>query len=196
MGFISKLFGLNLKQSKIPNIQNFKSVGSFWEYFTKDQNWYNSFYPNQIDNLSAYITDLAPLIVQTTNELREKMEFSFADYENIMKWDNFLFENYEKENIDFKIDVALKFKQFCPNCKNEIGFNPRYPKALCRNCFSELTDTNGRKVEFFTLDYGCQGYFKNTEQQEKYNSDVCFIDDKEFLAEEARFGGIVIQLKK
>ena len=35
-----------------------------------------------------------------------------------------------------------------------------------------------------------------TGQKEKYDSELCYINGKEFYAEEARFGGIVIQLKE
>lgn len=59
-------------------------------------------------------------------------------------------------------------------------------------------DSEGRKVEFYNSEFGgfgVQGYYLDTEEEEKYNSKICYIDGKEFYAEEARFGGIVIQRK-
>lgn len=44
--------------------------------------------------------------------------------------------------------------------------------------------------------YGCQGYYVETEPKEKYDSNICYIGDEEYYAEEARFGGIVIQKKE
>jgi hypothetical protein len=77
--------------------------------------------------------------------------------------------------------------------------NARYPKYICGDCTELLTDSEGRKVEYFNtelLGHGCQGYYVNTEQREKYDSTTCYIKDKIFYAEEAYFGGIVIQLKE
>ncbi|RZJ75091.1 MAG: hypothetical protein EOO45_06705 [Flavobacterium sp.] len=88
--------------------------------------------------------------------------------------------------------------QLCFNCRNSVQYNPRYPKYICGQCQSLLTDVTGRSVEYFNTGWsgtGCQGYFAGTNQKEEYNSDTCYIADKLFTAEEARFGGIVIQAK-
>lgn len=87
-------------------------------------------------------------------------------------------------------------KQFCPNCRESVKKNLRYPKYLCRNCVKLITDENGRKLVFYNthiLGYGCQGYYVDRTQREKYNSNICFIRTQKYFAEEARFGGIVIQ---
>ena len=203
MSFISKLFGFSKnkrteKDSKL-SIQNFKSVNSFWESITKEEQWYTKYSPHQFKNLDRYISDLAPLIIQTTNDLRVKMEFTNEEYLKIMEWDNLLIRKDKDDGSNFKLSKHIKFKQFCSNCKKETGFSQRYPKSICRDCYIDLTSLEGRKVAFFNTEaigYGCQGYYSDTKQKEKYDSSSCFINGKEFFAEEARFGGIVIQLKE
>ena len=201
MNIFSKLFG-KTKNENIDsdlNIKNFKSVSSFWEFVVSTDNWYSKYSPYKIKNINNYISELAPLIIQSTNELRKKMEFSYEEYEQIVYWDNFLIRIDMDESNKFKLNKSLTFKQYCSNCKKEIGFQQRYPKLICGECLSKITDKNNRLVEFFNtegLGYGCQGYYCETQQKEKYNSDICFLEGKEYFAEEGRFGGIVIQLKE
>ena len=198
MSFFSKFFGVNKNRDskKDPEllVEKFETMHSFWEFVTKEDKWYLKYSPHQIKNIDKYISDLAPLIIKTTNQLRAEMEFTSDEYWEINKWDNFLFQKDIIEN-----DKNLKFVQFCSNCSVGTGYAPRYPKSICRNCYGKLTDKEGRKVEFYNTEWvgaGCQGYYVGTEQKEKYDSIHCFIDAKEFFAEEARFGGIVIQLKE
>ncbi len=87
-------------------------------------------------------------------------------------------------------------KQFCGHCEKEVAYNARYPKYLCSECCSKLTDSEGRTVVFSNTGFmgtGCQGYYKNTEAQELYNSTICYIEKEKFVADEEKFGGIVIQ---
>ena len=205
MNFISKLLGLyknrnqNLEKAFDLDITKFSSVKSFWEFITKEPRWYLTYSPHNIKNIDSYLTELEPLIVETTNRLREKMEFSYADYSKIANWDHFLIRKDMDASNTFKRDETITFKQFCPHCKNERGFSQRYPKAICRTCYSETTDNKGKPVEYFNthaLGHGCQGYYVGTEQKETYNSEICYINRIEYVAKEARFGGIVIQLKE
>jgi len=137
---------------------------------------------------------LAPFIVKSTNELRFNMEFSEKDIFTIAAWDNLLFRY--KDKSEFVFNESQKLKAFCPNCKKERSeFIQRYPKSICRECVLKITDKKGRSVEFVNSS-GCQGYYAGTNQQEKYERNVCYIGEKEFIAEEARLGGIVINLKE
>lgn len=205
MNFISKLFGLNKKLNKGVDvdfdidIKDFNSSNEFWEFITKEDKWYLRYSPYRIKNIDTRISELEPLIIAKTNELRKAMEFTNDEYRKIIDWDNFLIRADMNELNKFKRNESLKFKQFCPNCETETGFQQRYPKSICRKCYSKITDLNGRIVEFFNTEtggYGCQGYYAGTKQKEKYESESCYIDGKEYYAEEARFGGIVIQLKE
>ena len=126
------------------------------------------------------------------------MEFTYEEYWKIVDWDNFLISADMDESNKFKRSKSLKFKQFCPNCGNERSFTQRYPKSLCFDCYSLTTDLKGKRVEFFNSEMsgGCQAYYVGTGQKEKYKSETCYIDGIEYFAEEARFGGIAIQLKE
>ncbi|WP_298517952.1 hypothetical protein [uncultured Kordia sp.] len=178
--------------------KKFRSLFEFWKYITKSKKWYVEYQAGTIENLEKHIEILAPFIVQATNKLRREMEFSEKEIYSIAGWDNLLFRYKDKSELVLK--ESQKLKAYCANCGSErLGFIQRYPKSICHECLPKVTDKNGRSVEFFNSHiggYGCQGYYSETNQQEKYELDVCYIDDKEFVAEEARFGGIVINLKE
>ena len=86
--------------------------------------------------------------------------------------------------------------QICPICNSEIQQNPRYPNYVYNNCYNKATGINGRKLSFGNIHFGggFSAVFKDT--LEKYDSHICYIDKLECIADEARFGGIVIELKK
>lgn len=113
-----------------------------------------------------------------------------------------LLEHHLKDLIDGKKTkerVAIqriKQPQFCSNCNQPVNYSSRYPKYICQDCVKLLTDKDGRKVAFYNtelLGYGCQGYYIDVEPHEEFDSTTCFIQDTMFFAQEARFGGIVIQ---
>ena len=83
----------------------------------------------------------------------------------------------------------------CPICGKEQMLYERYPRYVCPGCASRTTDASGRPVQFRNLSFegGCGGFYPDNE--EVYPSEVCFIDGRECFAGEARFGGIVVQLK-
>ena len=178
--------------------KKFRSLLEFWSYITKSKKWYLEYQADTIEHIEKYIETLAPLIAKETNELRRNMEFSKSDNFIIAQWDNLLFRY--KDKSESVLQESKKLKTFCANCKNERrGFSQRYPKSICHECSSKVTDKNGRSIEFFNseaLGSGCQGCYSGTNQKEKYELNVCYIDGKEFVAEEARFGGIVINLKE
>lgn len=84
-------------------------------------------------------------------------------------------------------------KQFCPICKTEVKTFPRYPKYLCPKCSKKVVSSDGRPLEFFnkSLSGGFVAYFADTKV--KYDSHICFVEGVKCFADEARFGGIVIQ---
>ncbi len=84
-------------------------------------------------------------------------------------------------------------KQFCPICGTQVAANPRYPRYLCDPCAEKATDENNRRLEFYneSLLGGFAARYVDTGAE--YASHVCFVEGVRCWAEEARFGGIVIQ---
>lgn len=173
------------------DINEFSDIESFWNCVTKDPKWYNCYQPKHIKKLDLYLDELTPLIIETTNKIRKQHSFTYSEYFHILTWDNIAIPNYLK--------APLPLQQFCFNCKQKVDYFPRYPKHLCANCIPKLTDIKGRKIEFFNTHlagYGCQGFYSDTEQEEKYFSNRCFIENVEYYANEAKFGGIIVQHKE
>lgn len=89
----------------------------------------------------------------------------------------------------------MKSNYRCPVCTTKLEANERYPRYVCPPCAEKTCDAQGRKVSFRNLSFegGCEGYYPDTD--EKYLNQDCFIEGHACYADEARFGGIVIQLK-
>ena len=81
----------------------------------------------------------------------------------------------------------------CPICHSTFPANPRYPNYVCPTCADKATDAAGRKLEFYNTAAfgGFEAVYADT--RETYPSNVCFIDGVQCWADEARFGGIVIE---
>ncbi|RIV20410.1 hypothetical protein DYU11_20390 [Fibrisoma montanum] len=82
----------------------------------------------------------------------------------------------------------------CPICQQQMIFTPRYPNAVCRRCKPKTIDKKGQAVSFrnIALSGGCEGYYVDT--LELYDSHECYIDGVQCWADEARFGGIVVEV--
>ena len=86
--------------------------------------------------------------------------------------------------------------QTCPICGQEVFYSGRYPKHVCKECQTRLSDSEGRLVYFVNthiMGYGCQGYYKDTNHT-PYDSNICYVDGVKCMAEEAHLGGIVVQV--
>jgi hypothetical protein len=83
--------------------------------------------------------------------------------------------------------------QHCPICSTSISPNPRYPRYVCPGCASEAVSPDGRHVAFFNQDVsgGCVGQYVDTGAE--YPLRECLIRGVRCRADEARFGGIVIE---
>ena len=88
--------------------------------------------------------------------------------------------------------------QLCPICGTEVSPFPRYPNYVCRHCIKNhgMLSAEGEHVEFFNVDFsgGCYGVYKGTER--RYESRICYVKGVKCFADEARFGGIVVQPHK
>lgn len=84
--------------------------------------------------------------------------------------------------------------QRCPICSEQVRFNARYPRYVCADCARRARDENGRALEFYnqTMSGGFEARYRDG--GEPRAGHVCFIDGIECRADEARFGGIVIQV--
>lgn len=83
--------------------------------------------------------------------------------------------------------------QPCPICNQPRSYSERYPDALCEACVARATDADGRLLVF-----GNAGFFggfiaQYADTREVYDSHACTVDGVRCWADEARFGGIVVQ---
>ena len=127
-------------------------------------------------------------------------------------------ENFDSFNLNFPFEAIWDDHDYGKNDGGEEFKNKKEAKELFlkfwnipvddkrRNreglYFSEKRDTEIGVVQFIFLD---TRYFRSAlkptdkkwvPKKEKYKSETCYIDRKEYFAEEARFGGIAIQLKE
>lgn len=88
--------------------------------------------------------------------------------------------------------------QNCPICKKSQRRNPRYPNYLCPECASKAVDSNGRALTFYNESFsgGFLAHYQDdgSKADEITDSHIVFVDGKKVWADEARFGGIVLEL--
>jgi len=84
--------------------------------------------------------------------------------------------------------------QLCPVCGQKIAFQARYPRCVCQDCAKLAADITGRRFLFYNADAsgGFRAFY--ADNNEFYDSHQCFINGLECRADEAKLGGIVIQL--
>lgn len=83
--------------------------------------------------------------------------------------------------------------QSCPICLLEVAPSPRYPRYVCANCAARAADENGRPLEFSNESFSGGFIARYADTGEGLDGHICFIDGVRCWADEARFGGIVIQ---
>lgn len=81
----------------------------------------------------------------------------------------------------------------CPICCKSVPHWEQYPRAVCEVCYDKACDAYGQKLSFYNISTGggFKAVFSGT--QEEYQSHICYIEGIECWADEARFGGIVIE---
>ena len=84
--------------------------------------------------------------------------------------------------------------QFCPICSNPIDSAPRYPRCVCSECAGKAASQDGRALKFYNLSLSGGFGASYADTGEPYDSHDCFIDGIKCRADEARFGGIVIEV--
>lgn len=91
---------------------------------------------------------------------------------------------------DASCEVMLRY---CPICGGTVQANPRYPRYVCSSCRQRASSPEGEFLEFFNQTI-FDGYLaRYVETGLDYPRHDCVIDGVKCRADEARFGGIVIQ---
>ena len=82
----------------------------------------------------------------------------------------------------------------CPICNMEQKIMLRYPKMVCSQCIK--TGMWADKEQTIPIQFGnidIEGGFMSAVNEVQGNQHICYINGKQCTAQEARFGGIVIQ---
>lgn len=195
----------NLKKSEKPtnpeawkNIESktfksFKTLNQFWNYLVSNSNNLFSFLGKQKPWFTKFQLRLKSLpiekfIINEHNQIVQNDIIPYSIYKDLHNWMNI---NYNKE-----LETNV-YWQFCSNCRKRVRYNPRYPNHACRKCVNQINDENGNKLDYrdtHELKY-IDSKFKLILKENKQEVKV-FIDKTEYYASEARFGGIVHQLKE
>lgn len=81
----------------------------------------------------------------------------------------------------------------CPICSNSVPHWERYPHAVCQDCYNKAYNAQGQKLIFFNQSMSGGYEAKIADTEEDYPSHICYVEGHKCWADEARFGGIVIQ---
>ncbi|WP_245401526.1 hypothetical protein [Nocardia albiluteola] len=99
-----------------------------------------------------------------------------------------------------------RYTQPCPRCGQPTTYQERYPLIVCDQCQRRATDHTGRGVTGFNIDMsgGMIAYYSDTvdaadgsrkeECVEVTRTGECLIDGQPAIMQEARFGGILVQM--
>lgn len=171
------------KEVAYSHYKSFSNLNLFWDELISLNKWYEEY---RIFRTAHPV--MTSLIINSANQLRKTLGLSFDNHKSLhSNWENHVWSDEIKKT---------EYKQYCPVCGTQINYFPRYPKAICGECRSKVSDHDGRLVEYFNTVFGgfcCQGYYTGTDQKELYNSNICYIGSVKLEADEHRFGGIVIQ---
>ena len=82
----------------------------------------------------------------------------------------------------------------CPICKTFRQALHRYPNEICSECEKKAVTKDGQSIRFANTDMfgGCVGIVNN----QKVNTNICYVNGIKCLAYEARFGGITVGVEK
>lgn len=85
----------------------------------------------------------------------------------------------------------------CPICNTEVRRLSRYPLSICDTCCSTVKDRSGNPVDFINTHFPGIGFASLHTIDGKViqkEDNICFANGVKCFAQEARFGGIVIQV--
>ena len=86
--------------------------------------------------------------------------------------------------------------KFCPICQIEMNYFERYPNSICGAHYNECVDSNGNHVTYENVDEfgGLVSCHTIENKIVRRNDNTCFVRGIKCSVEEARIGGIVIQV--
>ncbi len=84
----------------------------------------------------------------------------------------------------------------CPICLRKIEKSFRYPNYVCSDCCKRASDEKERLLNFYNIDLSGGFWGRYVDTKETYESHYCYIDGVKCYANEAHFGGIVIEIDK
>lgn len=82
----------------------------------------------------------------------------------------------------------------CPICDKNMIYFERYPKMVCQGCSENTLTQEGESIKFYNIDH--TGGFISIVNDVKGEIHECYINNRKCYADEARFGGIVVQLSE
>lgn len=83
----------------------------------------------------------------------------------------------------------------CPICAASLAPQIHYPRYVCRDCASRAKSADGRALTFSNIGFDGGYAASYIDTGEPHDSHDCWIDGVACHADEARFGGIVIEAK-
>ena len=83
--------------------------------------------------------------------------------------------------------------QTCPICSAEVEKSTRYPRYVCEECAAQASSADGRLLQFSNIDISGGYAARYADSGEDYASHDCYIAGTKCYADEAKFGGIVIE---
>lgn len=82
----------------------------------------------------------------------------------------------------------------CPICDKNMLYFERYPNMICNECVELAVNKNGDSIKFYNIEP--TGGFMSIVNEIKGEEHECYINNRKCYADEARFGGIVVQLSE
>ena len=82
----------------------------------------------------------------------------------------------------------------CPVCNKNMLHFERYPNMICNECVELTVNKNNESIKFYNIDH--TGGFISIVNDIKGEEHECYINNHKCYADEARFGGIVVQLSE
>ncbi len=84
----------------------------------------------------------------------------------------------------------------CPICAAALESESRYPRYVCSSCASRACSADGRPLTFSNAGFDGGYVARYNDTGEPYDGHDCWIDGVACRANEARFGGIVIEVTR
>lgn len=160
-------------------IQSFEKVNDFWMFFSRAEYWFETLHPRKIDPaMHCYI-------IEFHNGMVHRGTFTYAEFKALSRWMNMCWDETLNRNV---------YWQFCAHCRERVHYYPRYPKHACKACVEMIKDEEGNDLDYIhmhELKY-MEGQFhvvlKGSDKKVKL-----YLGEDEYVASEARFGGVVHQ---